>query len=163
MASHVPGDLTLCRVCGRNTDENTRCRREPAYVCGWHFNLPVNLTHTQPSCWCSLPSLMWECVAQRRCDPVEREGVMAQGWRGKKFHLVVICLRYFNKIHWENNSSLALPSIFWPECDVGWLIGDVKKHLWGRLMLHCFRIRLAAYEFNIHVSTSHHLSSLNRN
>lgn len=115
--------------------ENTRRMCEPAYVCdpnrlicecGWHFNLPVNLTHTQPSCWCSLPSLMWECVAQKRSDPVEREGVMAQGWGEKKFNLVVICLRCFNKIHWENNSSLALLLIFWPECDVGSVIGDVK-------------------------------------
>lgn len=74
MASHVPGDLTLCRICGRNTGENMRWGCEPPFVCdpkplirecGWH---PVNLTHAQPSCWCSLTDVgvcssekIWSC------------------------------------------------------------------------------------------------------
>lgn len=135
MASRVPGDLTLCRICGRNTDENTRCMCEPAYVCdpnwlicecGWHFNLPVNLTHTQSSCWCSLTDV-GECSSEKIWSCWEGGGDgTGLGVGGGKFNLVVICLRCFNKIHWENNSSLALPLMFWPECDVGSLFGDVK-------------------------------------
>lgn len=54
--------------------------------CGWHSNLPVNLSHRQPSCWYSVTNVgvcisekIWFCWG----------GVMARGIKKRLIKLVV--------------------------------------------------------------------------